>query len=177
MGLENSLTEKAGVGIDSAFFIFIDRYCLNQFFPAAAKAAGSMRCFRFKEIAKKLYRQKEGDMLQRYNISIDNDTNRLSIQEFAVIGRKPQKSEYYDYTLETFSLIHEVSYEVDIIRAAIQEGAEALISEIRTPAFFPTGSCAEVIAKSVTGLLNGDPEPASEVFFDDRTLLSTYIEK
>jgi len=116
-------------------------------------------------------------MLQRYNISIDNDTNRLSIQEFAVIGRKPRKSEYYDYTLETFSLIHEVSYEADIIRAAIEKGAEALISEIRSPAFFPIGSCAEVIAKSVTGLFNGDPEPASEVFFDDRTLLSTYIEK
>jgi len=116
-------------------------------------------------------------MLQRYNISIDSDTNRLSIQEFAVIGRKPRKSEYYDYTLETFSLIHEVSYEADKIRAAIEEGAEALISEIRSPAFYPIGSCAEVIAKSVTGLFNGDPEPASEVFFDDRTLLSTYIEK
>ena len=38
---------------------------------------------------------------------MDNDTNRLSIKEFAVIGRKPRKSEYYDYTLETFSLIHE----------------------------------------------------------------------
>ena len=116
-------------------------------------------------------------MLHRYNISIDNDTNRLSIQEFAVIGRKPRKSEYYDYTLETFSLIHEVSYEADIIRAAIDRGAEALISEIRSPAFFPIGSCAEVIAESVTGLFNGNPEPASEVFFDDRTLLSTYVEK
>jgi hypothetical protein len=124
-----------------------------------------------------LDRQKEGDMLQRYDISIDNDTNRLSIQEFAVIGRKPRKSEYSDYSLETFSLIHEVSYEVDTIRAASQRGAEALISEIRSPAFFPVESCAEAIAESVTGLLNGDPEPASEVFFDDRTLLSTYIEK
>jgi hypothetical protein len=160
------------------FFIFIDRYGLNQFYIATAKAAVSMRCPGFKEIAKKSFTDnKEGEMLQRYNISIDNDTNRLSIQEFAVIGRKPRKSEYYDYTLETFSLIHEVSYEADIIRAAIEKGAEALISEIRSPAFFPIGSCADVIAKSVTGLFNGDPESASEVFFDDRTLLSTYIEK
>ena len=74
-------------------------------------------------------------MLQRYDISIDNDTNRLSIQEFAVIGRKPRKKEYDDYTLETFALIHEVSYEVDTIRAAIQKGAEALISEISQPSF------------------------------------------
>ena len=116
-------------------------------------------------------------MLQRYNLSMDNDTNRLSIKEFAVIGRKPRKSEYYDYTLETFSLIHEVSLDVDIIRAAIQEGADALISEIRSPAFFPIGSCAEVIAETVTGFLNGNTDPVSEVFFDDRTLLSTFIKK
>jgi hypothetical protein len=116
-------------------------------------------------------------MLQRYDISINNDTNRLSIKEFAVIGRKPRKSEYYDFHLETFSLIHEVSYDGDIIRTAIQEGAEALISEIRSPDFYPIGSCVEAIAKCVTGLFNGNTEPDSEVFFDDRTLLSTYIEK
>ena len=116
-------------------------------------------------------------MLQRYDISIDNDTNRLSIKEFAVIGRKPRKSENYDYTLETFSLIHEVSYDVDMIRTAIQEGTESLISEIRSPDFYPIGSCAEVIADTVTGFLNGNPDPVSEVFFDDRTLLSTYIKK
>lgn len=116
-------------------------------------------------------------MLQRYDISIDNDTDRLSIKEFAAIGRKPRKSEYYDFHLETFSLIHEVSYDGDSIRTAIEEGAESLISEIRSPAFYPIGSCAEAIAESVTGLYNGDTAPDSEVYFDDRTLLSTYIEK
>ena len=116
-------------------------------------------------------------MLQRYDISMDSDANRLSIKEFAVIGRKPRKSEYYDFTLEDFSLIHEVSYDVDIIRAAMQEGSEALISEFRSDDFFPIGSCAKIIAERVTGLFNGNTEPVSEVFFDDRTLLSTYIEK
>ena len=116
-------------------------------------------------------------MIQRYDISIDNDTNRLSIQEFAAIDQKPQKGEYENFSPEMFALIHEVSYEVDIIRAAAQKGAEALISEIRSPDFFPVGSCAEAIAESVTGLFADDPEPASEVFFDDRTLLSTYTEK
>ena len=116
-------------------------------------------------------------MLQRYDISMDNDTNRLSIKEFAVIGRKPRKSDYYDFRLENFSLVHEVSFDVDIIRAAIQGGSETLISELRSDAFFPIGSCAKIIAERVTGLFNGNPEPVSEVFFDDRTLLSTYIEK
>ncbi len=116
-------------------------------------------------------------MLQRYDISMDNDTNRLSIREFAVIGRKPRKSEYYNSTLENFSLIHEVTYDVDIIRAAIQEGPEALISELRSDDFFPIESCAKIIAERVTDLFNGNTEPVTEVFFDDRTLLSTYNEK
>ena len=116
-------------------------------------------------------------MIQRYDISMDNDTNRLSIREFAAIGRKPRKSEFYNFTQENFSLIHEVDYDVDIIRAAIQEGSEALISELRSDDFFPIGSCTKIIAESVAGLFNSNDEPVSEVFFDDRTLLSTYIEE
>ena len=116
-------------------------------------------------------------MLQRYDISMNNDTNRISIKEFAAIGRKPRKSEFYNFTLENFSLIHEVDYDVDIIRAAIQEGSEALISELRSDDFFPIGSCTKIIAESVTGLFNSNTEPVSEVFFDDRTLLSTYNEE
>ncbi|MBT8365636.1 MAG: hypothetical protein KJP23_13130 [Deltaproteobacteria bacterium] len=116
-------------------------------------------------------------MLQRYDISMDNDTNRLSIREFAVIGQKPRKSQYYDLTKEKFSLMHEVTYDVDTIRAASQEGSEALISELRSDDFFPIGSCAIIIAESVSSLFNGNTDPVSEVFFDDRTLLSTYNEK
>jgi len=116
-------------------------------------------------------------MLQRYDISMDDDTNRLSIKEFAVIGRKPRKSNYYNMALENFSLIHEVTFDVDTLRAAIQEGSEALISEIRSDDFFPIGSCSKIIAEKVTGFFNGDAEPVSEVYFDDRTLLSTYNEE
>ena len=116
-------------------------------------------------------------MIQRYDISMDNDANRLSIREFAAIGRKPRKSEFYNFTQENFSLIHEVDYDVDIIRAAIQEGSEALISELRSDDFFPIDSCTKIIAERVTGLFNGDTEPVSEVFFDDRTLLSSYNEE
>ena len=116
-------------------------------------------------------------MLQRYDISLNGDENRLSIKEFAVIGRKLRKNEYYDHAQESYSLIHEVSYDGDIIRAAIKEGSEALISELRSDDFFPTGSCAKIIAERVTGLFDGNTEPVSEVFFDDRTVLSTDNEK
>jgi len=116
-------------------------------------------------------------MLQRYDISIDNDKDRLSIKEFAAIGRKHRKNEYSDFNLETFSLIHEVSYDGDSIRTAIEEGAEALISEIRSPDFYPIGSCAEAIAETVTDLYTSDTEPDSEAFFDDRTMLTANAEK
>jgi hypothetical protein len=108
---------------------------------------------------------------------MDDDTNRLSIKEFAVIGRKPRKSDYYNMALENFSLVHEVTFDVDMIRAAIQKGSEALISELRSDDFFPVGSCSKIIAEKVTGFFNADAEPVSEVYFDDRTLLSTYNEE
>jgi hypothetical protein len=71
-------------------------------------------------------------------------------------------------------LTHEVSFDGDIIRAAIKEGQKALIIELRSGDFYPIYPCAEIIAESVTGLFNGNKEPDSEVFFDDRTLLSSY---
>ena len=107
---------------------------------------------------------------------MDNVTNRLSIREFAEIGRKQRKSEHYEIAPGDFTLIHEVTFDVDIIRAAVQEGSEALISELRSDDFFPIASCAKIIAERVTGLFNGNTEPVSELFFDDRTLLSAYSE-
>ncbi len=116
-------------------------------------------------------------MLQRYDISLNGDVNRLSIKEFAAIGRKLRKSEHYDPTQETYSLIHEVSYDGDIIRAAIDEGPEALISELRSADFFPIHSCAKIMAEEVTNLFNGNTDSIFEMFFDDRTALSTHNEK
>jgi hypothetical protein len=115
-------------------------------------------------------------MLQRYDISIDVDANRLLIREFAAIGRKLRKNENYDIALEKFSLIYEATYDIDIIRAAIEAGPAALISAFRSDNFFPISACAKVIAESVTDLLNGNTQLVSELFFDDRTLLSSYNE-
>ncbi len=116
-------------------------------------------------------------MLHRYDISLDGDANLLSIKEFAVIGRKLRKSEFYDHTQESYSLMHEVSYDGDIIRAAINKGQEALISELRSDDFFPIHSRAKIMAEEVTNLFNGSLDYFSELFFDDRTLLSEENEK
>ena len=120
---------------------------------------------------------KGGNMLQRYDLARDDQTNRLSIKEFAVLETKSRARDKYKPIEKDYLLTHEVSFDADIIRAAIKEGQKALIIELRSGDFYPIYPCAEIIAQSVAGLFNGNKEPDSEVFFDDRTLLSTYVEK
>ncbi|MEJ2286123.1 MAG: hypothetical protein P8X85_21305 [Desulfobacterales bacterium] len=115
-------------------------------------------------------------MLQRYDIARDDRTNRLSIKEFAVLDTKSHRRNNYQPIQKTYSIIHEISFDGDVIRAAINEGQKALISALRSGDFFPIYPCVELIAKRVTELFNGNSESAFEMFFDDRTLLSTYDE-
>ena len=110
-------------------------------------------------------------MLHWYDISLDEDANCLSIKEFAVIGPKLRKSEYYDRANEIYSLIHEESYDADIIRSAIKKGQNALISELRSDYFFPIHPWVKIMAKEVTNLFNGNFDQFSELYFDDQKLL------
>ena len=111
-------------------------------------------------------------MLQRYDISMNAETNRLSIKEFAVIERQFRKRDSYDPTKESFSFMHEETYDGDNIREAIIKGDGALISALRSDNLFPISACVELIAERVIELLNGNSNYFSELIFDDRTLLS-----
>lgn len=111
-------------------------------------------------------------MLQRYDISLDSEANRLSIKEFAVLGGKLRKHDLSDPSEETYSLIHEETYDADIIRKAINTGSESLITELRSDDFFPIHSCVKIIAERVIELFDGSADMFSELFFDDRTLFS-----
>ena len=111
-------------------------------------------------------------MLQRYDISMDSKTNCLSIKEFAVLERKSRKSEHLDPAEENYSLIHEETYEVDIIRKAINNGKASLIMELRSDDFFPIQSYIKIIADSVIELFDDNSNNFTELFFDDRTLFS-----
>ena len=113
-------------------------------------------------------------MLQKYNIVMDDQADRLSIKEYAVLDTKSRKRIYYSFGEQDYSLIYEVSFEGDVIRAAIKTGQKALISALRTEDFYPVGSCATIIAERVTGLINGDAELESEIVFDDRTLIESF---
>ena len=113
-------------------------------------------------------------MLQRYDIAMNDQADRLSIREFAVLETKSHRRDSYEPIKNDYSLVHEVSYDGDIIRGAIRDGREALISELRSGDFFPIYPCAEIISEAVISWFNGNAEPESEVFFDDRILLSAY---
>jgi hypothetical protein len=113
-------------------------------------------------------------MLQRFDIARDKQSNCISIKEFAVLETKSHKRQDYKHTAKDYSLVHEVSFDGDLIHAAIKEGQKALISELRSGSFFPIHPCAELIANRVTALFNGNATHDVEVFFDDRTILSTY---
>ena len=118
-----------------------------------------------------------GIMLQRYDITRNDQSNRLSIKEFAVLETKSRKRDTFKPIKKDYALLDEVSFDSDKIRAAIGEGPQALITELRSGDFFPIYPCAEIIAERVTGLFNGNSAPDLEVFFDDRTLLSTFEEE
>ena len=116
-------------------------------------------------------------MLQRYDIARNDQTNSLSIREFAVYETRSRMRDDYEPTKGDYLLIHEVSYDGDSIRAAIRDGQRALISELRSRDFFPVYPCIKLIANSVTTLFDDNSDPVSEVFFDDRNNLSTIDEE
>jgi len=115
-------------------------------------------------------------MLQRYSINMDDQTDRLSIKEYAVLDTKSRKRDFYPTVERDYSLIYEVSFDGDRIRAANKEGQKALISALRNEDFYPVASCATMIAKKVAGLLDGNAEPASEIIFDDRAQIEGFGE-
>lgn len=113
-------------------------------------------------------------MLQRYDLDRNDRANRFSIKEYAVLETKSHKRSDYKPVGQDYSLIHEISYDSDTLRDAIQEGQKVLISVLRSGDFFPIFPCAKIIARRVTELFDGKSDPALELFFDDRTLLSSY---
>ncbi len=79
-------------------------------------------------------------MKQKYLILKNDDTNKLTIKEFAEL--QP----------DVYSLACEETYDGDVIKSAITRGKKALISTLRTTNLFPPGSYAEKIAESVINL-------------------------
>lgn len=103
---------------------------------------------------------------------MDIDTNRLSIKEFAVLERVSRKMNSFHSDHDKFSLIQKVSYDGDMIRSAMNEGKEALVSAIRSNDFFPIRSCVDILVERIIELFTNNSTSCSEVIIDDLDQLS-----
>jgi hypothetical protein len=99
-------------------------------------------------------------MKQKYSIFIDKNADTMTIKEFAELDKG------------VFSLIFEETYENPKIQAAIKDGKEALISEIRTPNLYPIAEYVEEIADTVINQFENTPSEAPvELVFNDIRLM------
>ena len=98
-------------------------------------------------------------MKQKYLISKENDQKKLIIKEFAELDK------------ERLSLLCEEEYDNKIIKSAISQGKEALISELRTNNMYPPGVYAEKIAQAVIDIFASKESQSIELFFNDIDLL------
>jgi len=98
-------------------------------------------------------------MKQKYLISKENDQKKLTIKEFAELDK------------EILSLLCEEEYDNKIIKSAISEGKEALISELRTNNMYPPGIYAEKIAQAVIDIFGSKDSQSIELSFNDVDLL------
>jgi len=100
-------------------------------------------------------------MKQKYLILKNDNTNKLTIREFAELDER-----------NIYSLACEETYDGDVIKSAITRGKEVLISTLRTTNLFPPGSYAEKIAESVINLYSSESDQSQELFFDDKDYIS-----
>jgi len=98
-------------------------------------------------------------MKQKYLISKENDQKKLIIKEFAELDK------------ERLSLLCEEEYDNKIIKSAISQGKEALISELRTNNMYPQGIYAEKIAQAVIDIFGSEDSQPIELSFNDVDLL------
>lgn len=98
-------------------------------------------------------------MKQKYLISKENDQKKLIIKEFAELDK------------EKLSLLCEEEYDNKIIKYAISQGKEALISELRTNNMYPPGIYAEKIAQAVIDIFESKDSQPIELSFNDVDLL------
>ncbi len=114
---------------------------------------------------------KDGPMKQKYLITRNTETHKLSIKEFAVLGRTYKYMRATNLGKDNFSFLYKENYDSEIIKSAITEGKETLINTLRTQNMFPIGVYADAIADSVIDLYRSGRNQSVELVFDDKDLL------
>jgi hypothetical protein len=110
-------------------------------------------------------------MKQKFLITLDEKTNQLSIEEYAVLERTYKYSNVSNIEKDNYSFLYKETYDSGVIESAISEGKDALISILRTPNMFPIESYINEMAKSVIDLYGPEHNLSVELVFDDKDLL------
>ncbi|MGD9331511.1 MAG: hypothetical protein PVJ53_09380 [Desulfobacterales bacterium] len=99
-------------------------------------------------------------MKQKFLIQKNDAEKQLVIRESAELDK------------EVMSLLCEVTFQADAIKAAMEEGREALIAALRTRNMYPPRIYAETIADAVEKLYQSKESDTAELMFDDLDLLT-----
>jgi hypothetical protein len=110
-------------------------------------------------------------MKQKFLITLDEKTNQLSIKEYAVLERAYKYSDAAGIEKDNYSFLYKETYDSDVIKSAISESKETLISTLRTQNMFPIESYINEMAESVIDLYGSKQNLSVELVFDDKDLL------
>ncbi|MGD8880569.1 MAG: hypothetical protein PVI82_01685 [Desulfobacterales bacterium] len=115
-------------------------------------------------------------MKQRYFISRDKKTSELTIEEYAAVVGNVKRYEISALAQDDFTLLCTETYEGKMIKRAISQGKEFLVSVLRTDNLYPISIYANIIADSVIELYGKDGNLSRELLFDDLDLLASLQE-
>ncbi len=99
-------------------------------------------------------------MKHKFVLRKDGETGALSIREYAELDK------------DMFSLVCQASFRAGQLEAAMAQGIEAAIAEMRTENFFPTAHFSEKILQAAVGLVAPDGPDTVEVSCEDAEFLS-----
>ncbi len=98
-------------------------------------------------------------MKQKYVIIKDDEKNTLVLQEHAELDK------------ELLSQLCEETYAGDMVLAAVGQGRDALISQLRTRNMYPPSIYMDKIADQVMAMYGEEGGSSAEVLFDDIALI------
>ena len=105
-------------------------------------------------------------MRQKF-IIIQDDSSKLRIREYAVIGRNLKNVNSEMLREDDYDFLCEETYDRATIQTSIAQGMGALIATLRTINLFPIEPYAAKIAESVMDMGRSGEAASVELFFND----------
>lgn len=102
-------------------------------------------------------------MKQKYVVLLDNESDKLVIQEYAELDK------------EMLSLLCEETYNVEAVKKAMAKDRNTLIHALRTHNMYPPGMYTERIADAIVEMFQPGANTSAELFFEERELFGAEL--